>query len=61
MNNMINDKVNKKYVFLYILPLSLIFCATLCQLYGSENFLFSLLLQVRAGSIIIFSLVMFKK
>ena len=57
MNNMINDKVNKKYVFLYILPLSLVFCATLCQLYGSENFLFSLLLQVRAGSIIIFSLI----
>lgn len=57
MKLIISKEVNKKYVFLYILPLSLVFCATLCQLYGSENFLFSLLLRVRAVSIIIFSLI----
>lgn len=55
----INKNVNRKYVFLYVLPLSLIFCATLCQLYGSENFLFSLLLKVRAISIILFSIIGF--
>ena len=57
MKLIINKAVNKRYVFLYILPLSLIFCATLCQLYGSENFLFSLLLQARAISIIFFSFI----
>lgn len=57
MKPIINKAVNKRYVFLYILPLSLIFCATLCQLYGSENFLFSLLLQARAISIIFFSFI----
>lgn len=57
MKLIINKEVNKRYVFLYILPLSLIFCATLCQLYGSDNFLFSLLLQVRAISIIFFSFI----
>lgn len=57
MKLIINKEVNKRYVFLYIVPLSLIFCATLCQLYGSDNFLFSLLLQVRAISIIFFSFI----
>ena len=51
----ISRRTKWSYILLYVIPLSLVFYATLCQLYGITNSLFSLLLSTRAISIIIFS------
>lgn len=50
-------KIDKDYIFLYILPLSLIFYATLAELYGVNNIIVRLLLSSRMAALVVISLV----
>lgn len=53
------QKAQWSYILLYVIPLSLVFYATLYQLFGITNSLFNLLLSTRAISIIVLSLLGF--